>query len=181
MNIEQTTVKIADICGLGYTDATGGKLIPYVGYSNEPSPPITKLVPDAALGNYMCDGTNRITVHRGRIRAYVKCKKEIVERVVLIHEIAHSVTHLGLNPIWKNFKNATKEDVEGMAQSASFIYLRDNDPAAVETFKIMSDDSPTEYRIWEKYQDQTNEQFQRALFRISGRMVGKEQQFDIAE
>ena len=86
--------------------------------------------------------------------AFRKLEAVLVAKVVLIHEIAHSVTHLGYlddkDTIGKILaKQRNQEEKEHFAQLATWLYIDEiSSTPLLRTFKQMSDDSPKEYKTW---------------------------------
>ena len=116
------------------------------------------------LGKYLYEHPNIIiTLFDTSIYMYAafsKLEAVQVANVVLIHEIAHSVTHLGLlgkrKIHWENFGQASqnKEEKERFAQLATWLYIDEISSTPLRrTFEKMSDDSPEEYKTWKKVVD----------------------------
>ena len=115
------------------------------------------------LGDYRNDGSNRIRLFRRPIRDAahsitengIPCDADCVARIVLIHELAHSVSHLGRNQDrgrWDGFYLAESEPKEHVAQVATCLFLLQGGcNAELAVFKEMSDHSPLKYRSWETF------------------------------
>jgi len=82
--------------------------------------------------------------------------------VVLIHEAAHYITHLGVKPesnlveYWSEFgSDENKEAIEDFAQSATYFYLQASvDHAKLHCFETLSLHSPTRYTTWDRWKRQ---------------------------
>ena len=112
-----------------------------------------------ALGTYHAlEADPFITLYRNAIQEYSQehdLDPNLVTKVVLIHELAHYITHLGNAPvggIWKNFSNASQNDKEGTAQVATWLFLRKyghNDEMTV--FNKITSTAPPEYKKWKNW------------------------------
>lgn len=77
---------------------------------------------------------------------------DLLTDVVLAHEIAHAVTHLGKDAhdgVWKHFATALTEDKELFAQIYPYLLFRETsqvEPAAV--MDRLTDYQPPHYRAW---------------------------------
>jgi len=81
----------------------------------------------------------------------------LVAQVVLIHEIAHYVTHLGKGDdgkIWKDFTSEAKGNKEGAAQAATWLYLRKHRKSdALYVFDCLTENAPAEYQGWKEWKN----------------------------
>jgi hypothetical protein len=78
---------------------------------------------------------------------------EDVVKIVLIHELAHFVTHLGtaFGNYWEDFGKATPEQKEDFAQESTHLLLRVAGYGhLVNVFDAVSHLCPTKYNIWRK-------------------------------
>lgn len=77
---------------------------------------------------------------------------EDVITIVLIHELAHFVTHRGKSnrsDCWEDFEKATPEVIENMAQQATHLYLRvAGYGRLVQVFDSLSNHCPDKYKTW---------------------------------
>jgi hypothetical protein len=112
------------------------------------------------LGLYEPEPPNNIiTIFHLSVQEYAAFRRleaALVAKVVLIHEIAHSVTHLGYlsEKQWENFGKADTKTKEHFAQLATWLYidLISSQPL-LRTFKRMSDNSPPKYQTWKDVVD----------------------------
>jgi hypothetical protein len=141
------------------------------------------------LGKYLYQSPNTIiTLFDMSIYAYAACTRleaTLAAKIVLIHEIAHSVTHLGCldGKIWENFgKTAGKPDSleEHFAQVATWLYIdMINSKPLLRTFEQMLDNSPTKYKTWKEVVnagpsvEDVRQGYRSTLWEESGRMVSK--------
>jgi len=76
-------------------------------------------------------------------------------KVVMAHEAAHAVTHLGRDDggnIWVDFSNADRNDLEKFAQSYSLSYLKNRGLRNQEDiFLILSKHQSLAYNTWGEY------------------------------
>jgi hypothetical protein len=105
------------------------------------------------LGKYTFKGS-MLTIYVDSCRRAVGRKYRGVDslegliEVVLIHELAHLVTHRGLTPTPK--QNESDHFWEYTAQCATYAYLNSyRDPKILETFERLSPRQPFIYRTWE--------------------------------
>jgi hypothetical protein len=68
--------------------------------------------------------------------------------VVLVHELAHLMTHRGLD-----VDDLSSSFMEHTAQCATYAYLKQQDPEALEVFQHLSPHQPLIYRTWEPLKD----------------------------
>lgn len=110
------------------------------------------------LGEYD-PGENNITLFDRAIAAFARksgIDEGFVAEIVMVHEIAHSVTHRGRfnGNDWKSFTDKTKFWQKGgpehYAQLATWIYLKSDRPELVDSFKTMSEKCPEEYQTWKE-------------------------------
>lgn len=76
---------------------------------------------------------------------------EDVTQIVLIHELAHFVTHLGTNSglLWVDFCESTREEKEAFAQEATHLLLRVAGYGhLVHVFDSLSHLCPCKYNTW---------------------------------
>lgn len=83
-------------------------------------------------------------------------RRHIID-VVLIHEAAHYITHLGKCIVgrhvdaWPEFVN-DEDAIEDVAQSATYFYLKASvDHARLHSFEILSRHQPNRYKTWDKW------------------------------
>jgi hypothetical protein len=100
---------------------------------------------------------NEITILERNIGNFARhsgLDQGLIRQVVLIHETAHSVTHLGNyeGKIWEEFwAEKNSDQVEHYAQLATWLYIKKyGAPELMETFEAMSRQSPPKYRTWEE-------------------------------
>jgi hypothetical protein len=77
-----------------------------------------------------------------------------VELIVLVHELAHFVSHIGVGQptmrSWVHFKTSKAEDLERVAQAFTYLWIRRRQDSNLMTvFAKMSEHSPRDYRQWE--------------------------------
>lgn len=78
-----------------------------------------------------------------------------VEKIVLIHELAHFVSHIGIGEPtkrdWRNFENAKSWDVERVAQAFTYLFIRrTEDQVLMNVFARLSAGQSEKYQQWEK-------------------------------
>ena len=83
---------------------------------------------------------------------------DLLKQVVLIHEVAHAVTHLGKerggsSRIWEYFSYADQSDKELAAQAYSLFYFRKYNLDHHEViFRKLSEHQSSAYNSWKKYE-----------------------------
>jgi Zincin-like metallopeptidase len=132
------------------------------------------------LGDYRKE--NLITLYRRNIENYARyaaLEVTTVAEVVLVHEIAHSVTHLGLSEklngkCWDDFWcSKCSDDVEKYAEFGSWLYLTSSKSALIPTFERMQKDSPEKYRTWRQSGELTQDAYVMGLYAASKRCVDR--------
>jgi hypothetical protein len=108
------------------------------------------------LGRYEFKGSE-ITVTLCICRIIKFCtrhgfNREDITKIVLIHELAHFATHLGVSDIgayWEGFCGATSEEKESFAQDATHLLLRVAGYGyLVHVFGAVSHLCPQKYNTW---------------------------------
>lgn len=129
------------------------------------------------LGQYSLNEKNEttVTLNMCRIRRFANrhgFQSEDVIKIVLLHELAHLVTHRGRSQCpkcWVAFDAAASEQKETMAQQATHLYLRvAGYGQLVHVFSEVSHRCPLKYNDWPgKWKQSTkglaNQSFDRAL------------------
>ena len=172
---------MAQICRLTYDETI------FVGIDIEKSYRDEHLIDGTdTLGCYSPHTNNQITLYWNSIESFGKLvgiAPKLIARIVLLHEIAHSVTHLGMNNgkirrKW-DFVKASSADIEEAAQALVYLFLvaRRYEPE-LGVFEIMSKHSPPEYQTWTEYRDKhkhqtppedLNRQYSNWLYGVSDR------------
>ena len=124
--------------------------------------------PDFPADSAIIDILGEYAPDRGEIVIYEKmCRMaattldvdvEALKRVVLTHEIAHAVTHLGVDSrghSWRYFDLALVADKEMFAQIYSLRYFKDKSKALHETiFRKLAEHQDGQYNTWREYEFQ---------------------------
>jgi hypothetical protein len=82
-------------------------------------------------------------------------EKDLVS-VVLAHEAAHAVTHLGEDlqgRIWDTFEIASDEDVELFAQIYDLLHVKNADPNLEKVFRELATRQSRVYNTWTAYEN----------------------------
>jgi hypothetical protein len=105
------------------------------------------------LGAYRCNDS-LVTIYidsclKAARRYKVECDSLI--EVVLVHELAHLMTHRGfdVNDLSRGF-------MEHTAQCATYAYLKPRGGEALKTFEQLSPHQPFIYRTWESLKELPN-------------------------
>jgi len=92
---------------------------------------------------------------------------EVLKEVVIAHEIAHAVTHLGKDNdgrIWEHFGNAETEDQELFAQIYPLLYFKESgNSEALEVFRKLAKHQDTRYNSWRSYETKLLSKINEAL------------------
>ena len=167
----------------------------YASNADERRPEDLRFLPDGVetLGTYFPAAADlawpTIEIFPRRIQRFAEVhafSPTHVQQVVLVHELAHYVTHRGMRgpKYWKDFPNAGRAHKEKLAQIATWLFLT---KAGLEThlhaFWFMSQRSPQEYQSWEKFvgqrsPEEVREQFCYDLMHSTGREVTPEEILD---
>ena len=91
-----------------------------------------------------------------------KPRVEALMQVVLAHEVAHAVTHLGKDEkgeIWDQFSRADAQDKEQFAQAYSLIFFKADGKEQYERiFRELANHQSKKYNSWEQYDAKSIEQ-----------------------
>jgi len=91
----------------------------------------------------------------------------VLTKVVIAHEAAHAVTHLGRDDkggIWTHFDIAESEDTELFAQLYSLLHFKMlGDTDAVAVFRKLSEHQEPRYNSWRDYDDASLSDINQAL------------------
>ena len=106
---------------------------------------------------------------------------EILKEVVIVHEIAHAVTHLGKDShgeIWEHFSYAETEDKELFAQIYPLLYLKDNSNSDdLEAFRKLANHQDARYNTWRSFEFKPLSEINEALYQVRSKkpFAGSEQ------
>jgi len=100
----------------------------------------------------------------------LRCNVEDVILVVLAHEAAHAVTHLGVdheNMIWDNFELASKKDKELFAQIYPYKLWEEYQPngSLSKTFMSLETNQPNIYHAWRIFEGSDLTEINNALYK----------------
>ena len=95
---------------------------------------------------------------------------EVLKEVVIVHEIAHAITHLGKDNdgrIWEHFGNAETEDQELFAQIYPLLYFKESgNSEALEVFRKLAKHQDARYNSWRSYQTKSLSEINEALHQV---------------
>ena len=110
------------------------------------------------LGRYYPGDLSLIVIYTRMCRLVagsLETNSESLMRVVLAHEAAHAVTHLGREKdgrIWDDFSEADKNDKEKFAQAYALAHFKDKGLVYLEEiFNALSHGQSDEYNAWREY------------------------------
>ena len=132
---------------------------------------------DELLGTYDAR-TSMIRLYlrdMGQCADFLRVSPEHLEAVVLIHEAAHAVVHLGTDADDRPFDTQRFLDVDSgacpsllheiLAQLLTWWAIREK-ANLHETFSRLNQHQPNEYHAWEEFKNRTREQIRSALLEI---------------
>ena len=107
---------------------------------------------------------------------------EVLKEVIIVHEIAHAVTHLGKDnygKIWEHFSNAETEDKELFAQIYPLLYFKEKSgkSEALKTFRRLAEHQDARYNAWRSYETKPLSEINEALHQVRSKQTssGREQ------
>lgn len=88
----------------------------------------------------------------------IEVPEEDLVKVVMLHEAAHAVTHLGNDPNglmkWNNFGYIPSDDLEMFAQAYAYHSLmQERNREALSVFETLAKHQTARYNLWRKYTD----------------------------
>jgi hypothetical protein len=118
------------------------------------------------LGCYeITNDSSRIVLYRklcAIVAQELKIPLENLLTIVLIHETAHAVSHLGqdeFSNIWEHFNLAPTADKELVAQLMTYLYCRETDAKhLMEVFQTLTNHEDSRYTSWRRYESSSTEE-----------------------